>query len=409
MIFVEKENTHDKKSNLIYYVTENNELYYANANQEDKKALLPGQLCKIYEQSTKDYKYRTIDNRIVLIGQPIEITNENNENIWTMPAVIKRPGFLGKLFRPDLYIIEYRTISEGDITNDPEPIFKLPSFTKSKMQVIFESDDDEPSSRRFVITKKGEGHRTKVTKIGLSTTSNGTYLVSGSEWPTVKRYNIFDDKTILPAKNAYLADVITNRDKSLEVTYDVKKDSFSKNKFKINNIDLPYLPNIIFDPDLLDDNITERSNRKIIFESSLTDHKESIYDFSISPSSMKNSIYYCSLHYRFALVLKSVQNEKKWHIYYKKIPSFQEPQVGKVDFLPFEKTPPSKDIISTTAFDFKNRVLFYATYDQMKKETTINKKDLSSILASEESESLLPLQQQSEKLNETEEKVIIEE
>ena len=374
MIFVERENTHEKThpSNLIYYVTENNELYYANADQENEKTLLPGQLCEIYEQSTKDKKYRKIDNRIVLIGQPIEIKNENNENIWTMPAVIKRSGLLGKLFRPDLYIVEYKQID--DITLKSEPTFK-------KKQKIWRVPKDELVPH-FVITKIGEGHRTKITKIGLLNANNTINLVSGSEWPTVKRHNIFNDEIIPPAKDVYLADVITNQNNSLPVTYLVTKPPFFKNESTINkNKNLPYLPNISFDPGLFDETKTKPNNYKIIFDNAFTAYKDFFNFFNLSQVGIKHSIYYYSSDYRLALVLlDKAKNKNTWGICYKKNTLSKERYQFIENFLCYSDVPPA------TAFDFKRYHLFYATYNKNTKQSNIYKIHLRKKLGFEETQ-----------------------
>jgi hypothetical protein len=399
MIFVERENTHEKTHpcNLIYYVTENNELYYANAEKEDEKALLPGTLCEIYEQSTKEKKHRKIDNRIVLIGQPIEINNENNENIWTMPAVIKRPNLLGKLFRPDLYIIEYKQID--NITLKPEPTLK-------RKQLKYEKPEAELVPN-FVITKIGEGHRTKVTKIGLlndksdalisgeQNTKIFPYLVSSSEWPTIKIYAIIYQKAFHDLKNNAIIDIIQSKDSTSIVVSETQQVWLSKNKFLFSSIlltendrflrgdktdiqiELPNLPNISFDPNIVTNfDCDDAAN---ILENYLT--------LSQEKTDFQHSIYYASANY----VLIVSPYDKNIHI--QNLAAKNKKEVLKTtvkelkDFFSGNNDINFKNtIVTATAFDFKRYHLFCATYNKNTKQSKIHKIHLRNTLGFKEKE-----------------------
>src|ERR1700748_2340562 len=79
IIYVEKDNTHEKEFNLLYYVTENHELYCDNADTIEKNEDIGNKL-PLYEYSTKTKQYHPIEDRVVLIGQPIYIGDT-----WKMP------------------------------------------------------------------------------------------------------------------------------------------------------------------------------------------------------------------------------------------------------------------------------------------------------------------------------------
>lgn len=148
LLHVEANDTHildtSAPQDLLYYI-KNNNIYFT---QKDK--LTEEQELEIYKESKKDGKFRKVNNRTVLIGQPVKIIEDNNKTKWYMPAVINKDGFFGTMFRPDIYTIVSQDIDTKLITNEPEPIFKKDILSYS-----------DSMATHYVIHKEYSGHTHK--------------------------------------------------------------------------------------------------------------------------------------------------------------------------------------------------------------------------------------------------------
>lgn len=325
----------DSAEGNLLYVTGDNNLYCTAVDDYQDDIFSKKKKIDLFEEDTPE----PVKDRVILIGQPMKI-----EGTWTMPAVIKRKGLFDRLFRPDLCIIKQVT------------------------------DENIPKRNSYIITKLADGHRTKVTKVGLLDTQVGddTYasLISGSEWPTVKVNDIdnpFPDYQY-DKKDTYLIDIIKN---NRQITTQVEKSWLARNTFTFKNIiidgsettsfedkkipvQLSYLPTIFFDPtkELTNDFITQ------IFENYLlAAQKEKDWAHSTCFVSSDYAIIF-SLHRKKYIIYKKDAKTEQLNFATSKIIDIQ---VGK-------------DIIITAcAFDFSSQTLFYATYDKKQNKASIEK------------------------------------
>jgi hypothetical protein len=376
MIYVKKESTHDRKENLIYYVGDNNKLYAKEADEIETTINDPqyidqlGSECKLCEESKKDEKYRTVNAQIMLIGQPMII-----DKIWTMPAVIKKRSILGGLLRPELCIIKYESVN---LTTESEPFFKKQFTTQEKYES--EGEDDEPleSNQHFIINKIGEGHRTKVTKIGLLTSKKDVLLISGSEWPTVKVHSIDTGKLLEDYKDTYLIDVVHNikqhyaimsqnvkdylwkktdsTSTSILISTDGTLSGKSKLSFK-SKIPFSDMPNISIDPKASSDKVNNLTEIQTPYE--------------------KLRTYYISTNY-----LLGSPSSKKTELNLEETPESESSIFNKYNLI--EKNPYlNNNTITANAFDFEKTTFFYATYDKKYKQTHLFKDNLKKVPKSE--------------------------
>lgn len=349
MLFVTQEDTHDKKSDCIYYVTEDNKLYCLSvpkhSNKSIKTKISSGakKPLKLYEKFNPENlypKYQKIKgNRVILIGKPVYVND-----IWSMPAVIKKPGFIGKILRPDIYTIEYKVITV------------MPKESKNRYE-MYETDDDE--QMRFGITKQYEGHRTKVVTVGITQNYNSKIqLMSSSEWPTIKskELNNTNNTEVVEYKEQFLLAI----NKNFYTPLEAKKSFFNKKTYTIkydNIYNLDYLPLVTFDQT---DDQTEKK---------LDQNTVNIYLNQITKLTYKNrNILYLSKDTNSYIVILNKKEKKLDLIKIKRIKDSSMTFSAEIKI-------ENKQVTAYT-FDYNNEILYYAIYDSSTKEAAIKSKNM---------------------------------
>ncbi|RTL07491.1 hypothetical protein EKK58_01945 [Candidatus Dependentiae bacterium] len=370
MLFVPKDDTHNQESDCIYYVTQDNKLYCklipaleSNTKTISLESQDPLALFERADKSNDEYQ-PVKNNRVVLIGYPVTIKEEGDtSSIWTMPAVIKKPGILGNILRPDIYTIEYKDIKIVKYEREMED-----NFSTDDDDIIYNvNDDDESSSysdKKFAITKQYEGHRTKVVKVGITKDSQNQYnLISGSAWPTVKYIHLNStDSTLKEGKNKFLLAInqhfyITSK----ESTFYVNK---SNKKYSIEHLPLIIInQTILTDKDSNTTSITDSAKKTYIKIVKELEKSTIMYNYKNQPTLYKDSgsspnAYFIYLDKKHDRILLKKNNFNNYFFSY------------RID---------KHHVCTAHDFDFTSKTLYYALYNIKEKNTFIKFINISTI------------------------------
>lgn len=336
LLHVEANDTHildtSAPQDLLYYI-KNNNIYFT---QKDK--LTEKQELEIYEESNKDGKFRKVNNRTVLIGQPVKIIKDNNKTKWYMPAVINKDGFFGTMFRPDIYTIVSQDIDTKLITNEPEPIFKKDTSSYS-----------DSMATHYVIHKEYSGHHTQVKKIGIFNDKvNELTIFSGSEWPSTASRVISNSSSVQNKdKNIYLLDVNKLNNISCKTEKPFFKKKWTLIFDKDSSLQLPFLPNVVVN--------TQKTIAQSVVYNVLKQHKALFKD------KRPESLFFYITEDEKNAVLTLIKNE-----------NINITDINKNSTANFHSVHIyDKLTITAQAFDFEKNTLFYATYNKKNKESLI--------------------------------------
>lgn len=375
LLHVNKDKVHSKLDqnyslDMLYYI-KNNSIFYRTIDNDNGDINQSEESIKLYEKSKKGDKYHEVQGRVVLIGQPViketyipRYKTGSTEKRWIMPAVIKKPGILGTILRPDIYTIEYTKIDTSMIDVNPKTLLNV----ENEHQLL----DPEEDEYKFVITKQYEGHRTPVTKVGIFKDYDGFAIYSGSKWPTVKYKTL--DKNVESAilKNHYLIDV----NKKLSILVPAKKNFFGQFKWSlifnqnastnVNTIDASSLPNIVFNEGI--STTAEKLYNLLNQYNNSSNQNDNVLHKSNSNEYCLYILFMNDTMYQYYVVTLE-KEQRLMNLFYKNESGHYKSTICGTEVAE------ENELITAHTFDFTHQNLFYAIYNKKTKTSPIKKLD----------------------------------
>jgi hypothetical protein len=387
----------EANKSFLYCIKTDNNLYVADATdkQKDEYKVEPIKLYTPKNQTVKNitdiiqdgnaaelksYDFESLDSRLMLIGQPIMYKNH-----WIMPAVVKRKYF-GFVQSTDLSIIVKKNVLK----------YKKEFNIFKSFDTIYSYETD---STEYIVYKVADGYRTLANFVDIvSIANNGLLLRSSSRSPTLKVVDLHNP-TEEPTKkdNFYFLDSnqtgdiffgleakisksFLNKKKIEAVEWNLQKtfDEIIKGeKIKLTNTDVHFLPKIALNADFIynsDEKIIKSSLIKVLSDKKLIN---------------RNTRYKVYMIDEKNILFVPHQTNQKLFLSNK-----------SVDIQRATKT----SVITASTFDFTNNRLFFAEYDNEKKDIFIKSKviKLKEISLLEGSFELKNVEKESEKSEELE-------
>ncbi|HTM05858.1 MAG TPA: hypothetical protein VL201_01325 [Patescibacteria group bacterium] len=374
-----KQNSRDlvyciKTDNNLYVADVTGTIYYDEYKQKEIKLYTPKKSPKrvfvknIIHKWQKD-QLELVEGRLMLIGKPT-IYN----NVWIMPAVVKRKYF-GFLQSTDLCIIAQQVIGN--------------SVWEEKGEHWKELDD----TTEYIVYKVADGHRTLANFVGLVEVSNNDkndlfktilddsenqkslLMFSSSRWPTLKIVNVngpakslkHDDLYTFDMDqqgkdffyvNAYIGNSFFAKKQLLRIVFSKnindKTDYFQQ---PINDFFPHFLPKLFLSPDFIYKANIESvgSILEKIFSNEKLQSKDIRYNEKLQSKDIRYKVYITDKDEAFFVPTNQMVN---------KITSLLDEPLDKDESILVSPSIDKNSIITASACDFNNQRLFLGMYNK---------------------------------------------